>query len=241
MMSDRWTILPLWLATGSVDKSMTLLYRDQGIKEEGPVLAWLLKSKNVKVLVDTGAVSPFRATDPYFTQAPDQTLEAQLGRFETTKGEITMIINTHLHTDHCAGNAYFDNVPCLVQEAEMAYAGNPLRVHKPAYDVQLKGFNFQLLDGDREIAPGLQVILTPGHSPGSQAVLVQTAKGLYVIAGDTIPTFENMEVPDDEPFWPSGLYVDLREYYQSLDRLKGLGGFVLPSHDMKVLNQTEYP
>ena len=52
MMSDQWTILPLWLATGSVDKSMTLLYRDQGIKEEGPVLAWLLKSKNAKVLVD---------------------------------------------------------------------------------------------------------------------------------------------------------------------------------------------
>ena len=57
---------------------------------------------------------------------------------------------------------------------------------------------------------------------------------------DTLPADAD-EVPDDEPFWPSGLYVDLREYYHSLDRLKGLGGFVLPSHDMKVLNQTEYP
>jgi glyoxylase-like metal-dependent hydrolase (beta-lactamase superfamily II) len=168
-------------------------------------------------------------------------MEAQLHHFDTTLAEITLIINTHLHIDHCAGNAYFDPVPCLIQKSEMEYAKNPLPVHKPAYDVQLEGINYQLLDGDQEIAPGLQVILTPGHSPGSQAVLVQTAQGLYVIAGDTIPTYENIKVADDEPFWPSGLYVDLREYYKSLDRLKNLNAHILPSHDMLVLNQQTYP
>jgi N-acyl homoserine lactone hydrolase len=241
MMSDQWTIAPLWLATGGVDRSMTLLYKDQGIKAQGPVLGWLLKSENAKVVVDTGVVGPARTTDPCFAQAPEQTLEAQLARCETTKDEIAMVINTHLHIDHCAGNACFGNVPCLVQEREMEYARNPLPVHKPAYDVQLTGINFRFLEGDREIAPGLRVILTPGHSPGSQAVLVNTTQGLFVIAGDTVPSFENMKVPDDEPFWPGGLYVDLREYYHSLNRLKALGGFILPGHDMMVLDRMQYP
>lgn len=241
MMSDQWIIKPLWLATGSVDRSMTLLYRDQGIKAEGPVLAWLLESKDRQILVDTGAVGLSSATDPCFVQAADQTLEAQLARHGTKKDEITMIINTHLHVDHCSGNAHFGGIPCLVQEIEMEYAKSPLQVHKPAYDVPLTGIDFRLLHGDGEVVPGLRVIHTPGHSPGSQAVLVDTAKGLYVIAGDSIPTFENMEVAADQSFWPSGLYVDLKQYYQSLDRLKGLGGFILPGHDMKVLDRAEYP
>ena len=38
---------------------------------------------------------------------------------------------------------------------------------------------------------------------------METASGLYVIAGDTVPHFENMEVPAGEPFWPTGIYIDL--------------------------------
>jgi N-acyl homoserine lactone hydrolase len=241
MMPDQWTISPLCLGTASVDKSVTLLYRDPGVKEEGPVLAWLLKHENTKILVDTGPFSPEKTMDELFTRTPEQTMEAQLRRFDTSPDEITMIINTHLHTDHCTGNAYFKNVQGLVQTKEIEYAKDPLPVHRPAYDVELEGIEFQLLDGDTEVASGLQVILVPGHSPGSQAVLVHTSQGLYVIAGDNIPCFENMEVPDNEPFWPNGLYVDLNEYYRSLGRLKALGGFILPGHDFSVLNKAVYP
>ena len=55
--------------------------------------------------------------------------------------------------------------------------------------------NLDLLDGDAEITDGIRVIVTPGHSPGSQAVLVDTESGLFVIAGDTIAHYVNMEVP----------------------------------------------
>lgn len=85
------------------------------------------------------------------------------------------------------------------------------------------------------------MMLTPGHSPGSQVVLVRTERGLYIIAGDTIPQFENMAVSDGEPFWPNGMYVDLREYYESLNGLRALGGFILPGHDMLVLRKKSYP
>ena len=240
-MKPEWTIAPLVLGTASVDTSLTLLHRDPGVPLPGAVLAWLLVGENMKILVDTGPFNPARGMDPLFSQTSEQTLEAQLHRFDTSPAEIAMVINTHLHTDHCSGNAYFKNRRFLVQKSEIEYARDPLPVDRPAYAVELEGIDFQLLDGDTDIAPGLQLILTPGHTPGSQSVLVQTSQGLHIIAGDTIPHFANMAVPDNEPFWPSGAYIDLREYYRSLNRLKALRGFILPSHDLLVLKKALYP
>jgi len=44
-----------------------------------------------------------------------------------------------------------------------------------------------------------------------------------------------------EPFWPNGIYVDLSEYYESLDRLKALKGVILPGHDLHVTKKKRYP
>ncbi len=123
----------------------------------------------------------------------------------------------------------------------MEYAKDPLPIHKGAYDMDFSGMKFDYVDGDAEIVSGIKVIFTPGHSPGGQAVLVDTEKGLYILAGDTITHFVNMDVPAGDSFWPNGIYIDLREYYWSLDRLKALGGFILPGHDMLVLDKDLYP
>ncbi len=243
MTPQQWTIAPLILATAIRDKSQSLLHREFGVKMEGAVLAWLLVSGSEKILVDTGACGRVATAEFYkrYSQTPEQTLEAQLTRFDTFPDEISTVINTHLHLDHCSGNVLFKNARFFVQKREMEYARNPVPIHKPVYDVDLSGIKFELLDGDAEVADGVQVILNPGHSPGSQAVLVQTAQGLYIIAGDNIPFFENMRVPENEPFWPNAIYVDLREYYESLNRVKKLGGYILPAHDLLVLQKTVYP
>jgi N-acyl homoserine lactone hydrolase len=242
-MRFNWTISPLLLATSVVDRSQGLLCRDPGTKVENGIFAFLLRNGKEKILVDTGVcgaeMSPRFA--PYFTRTPDQTLEAQLGRFDTSLEEIPLVINTHLHIDHCFGNELCRNARFFVQRKELEYWRRPLRAHRQAYRVELEEGDFDLLDGDREITPGVEVIATPGHSPGSQSVLVQTARGLYVLAGDCIPQFENMEVRDGEPFWPSGIYVNLHEYYESLDRLRSLGGVILPGHDLRIMERGTYP
>ncbi len=243
MRRDQWTIAPLVLAIGVVERSLTIFHRDHGIKKEGPVVAWLLTNGERKILVDTGIFGPTDASDRIgaFSRTPEQRMEVQLNRFSTSPKEIDLVINTHLHSDHCGGNGYFPGARFLLQKREMEYAKHPLPATGPEYDVEIKESSFELLDGDAEIAPGIRTILTPGHTLGSQAVLVDTASGLYVIAGDTVPHFENMEVPVDEPFWPTGIYIDLRELYESLHRLKSLGGFILPGHDMLVLKKNIYP
>jgi N-acyl homoserine lactone hydrolase len=243
MTHDKWTISPLLLATAGVDRSQGLLYRDVGVKIESGVFAFLLNNGESKVLVDSGACGITEAPQfsRYFERTPEQTLEAQLARFGTSPDEISIIINTHLHIDHCAGNILCTQARWFVQKKEMEYWRAPLRVHRQAYKVELPEAGFYLLDGDTEVLPGIRVMFSPGHSPGSQSVLVDTSKGLYILAGDTIPHFANMDVRDDEPFWPNGIYVNLHEYYETLDRLKSLKGTVLPGHDLFVLQKSQYP
>ncbi len=243
MAHGTWTISPLLLATAEVDRSQSLLYRDVGVKMDSGVLAFLLSDGESKVLVDSGVCGVTETAQflRYFNRTPEQTLEAQLARHDTSVDEIGVVINTHLHIDHCAGNIFCTKARWLVQKREMEYWKNPLRVHRQAYKIELMETGFDLLEGDAEVLPGIQVLFSPGHSPGSQCVLVETSEGPYVLAGDSIPHYANMNVRDDEPFWPNGIYVNLNEYYETLDRLKGLGGKILPGHDLLVLQKNHYP
>ncbi len=242
MIPDQWTIAPLILGTALRDRSQWILLGTIGVTYESAILGWLLLNGNEKILVDTGlGALDTPGVKGLFNRTDQQSIDRQLSRFDTSPQEIRLVINTHLHADHGGGNSYLKHATFLVQKTEMEYAQDPLPVHKPAYDVDLGSISFELLDGDTQITRGLRVILTPGHSPGSQAVVVETRRGPYVVAGDTITHFEHMSVPDDDPFLPGSFYVDLREYYQSLSRLKNLRACILPGHDLLVLNKSTYP
>ena len=74
-----------------------------------------------------------------------------------------------------------------VQQRELDYARSPLKIQKNAYNKDLVfKTEYIALNGSAEIADGISVVPTPGHSPGSQSVIVNTAKGPYIIVGDLI-------------------------------------------------------
>ncbi len=242
-MQESWVIAPLILGSAVRDKSQSILCRDYGVKAEGPILAWLLMKGQEKMLVDTGVFGPVARpeVESRYDGTPDRKMEPQLRRFNTRPEEISLVILTHLHLDHAAGAGYFKKARFIVQKKEMEYASKPLPIHRGAYNMDYSKMSFEYVDGDAEIVPGISVILTPGHSPGGQAVVIDTAKGPCILAGDTITNFENMDVPAGDSFWPNGIYTDLEAQYKSLDRLRDLGGFILPGHDMKVLEREVYP
>jgi N-acyl homoserine lactone hydrolase len=247
---NNWNIAPLILGKGPRDKSFFTYLKDPGVEIEIGMLAWLVFNEDQKIIVDTGPSLPSKTAKFHkpFTQTSEQTLEAQLKRFNTSFDEIKIVINSHLHWDHCYGNSLFKKARFYVQKREVEYARDPLPTSAQMYEARqegivppFEGIDFEFLEGDVDLIPGIRVMLTPGHTPGIQAVCVQTRRGMYIIAGDTIPLFENLNVPDNDPFIPSGNFVELKEYFTSLDRIKALGGTILPGHDPKVMEKSEYP
>ena len=89
----------------------------------------------------------------------------------------------------------------------------------------------QTTDGD-EIAPGISVMSTPGHTFGGQSVVVRTSRGRVVIAGDVCFTYRNLE--EDRP---AGFNCDLVQCFRSLEKIRATADVVLPGHDLRMLEE----
>jgi N-acyl homoserine lactone hydrolase len=94
---------------------------------------------------------------------------------------VSAVINTHLHFDHCGGNRRFAGTATYVQRLELEAAVEPDYLVEWA---RFEGESYVEVDGDAELFPGVSVLFTPGHTPGHQAVLVETGDGLVVLGGD---------------------------------------------------------
>ncbi|MDA0302138.1 MAG: MBL fold metallo-hydrolase [Chloroflexi bacterium] len=118
-------------------------------------------------------------------------VEARLAAIGVRPEEITRIVLTHAHWDHSLNLAYFPNAEVFINADEYEYSQQP---HPgdwatPAYigDMINRAKKItKLRDGD-ELEPGVRVMAVPGHSPGSQAVLVESAEGIVGLVGDALP------------------------------------------------------
>jgi glyoxylase-like metal-dependent hydrolase (beta-lactamase superfamily II) len=145
------------------------------------VFAFAVRTSGGIVLVDTGIGPAHELIDRLY--APARYSVAAHG---IAIPDVVAIVNTHLHFDHCGGNALFARVPAYVQSDEYTAALEP-GYTVPAW-VAFEGARFQMLGGDAEISPGVRVIATSGHTPGHQSVLVDCDDGAVVIAGQAVET-----------------------------------------------------
>jgi glyoxylase-like metal-dependent hydrolase (beta-lactamase superfamily II) len=232
------------------DLSLLTARHNMGMRLDVPCLAWLILGGARPVLVDTGPPDQefcaryHRPTE----QNPGEKLPALLGALGVDPASIETVVWTHLHWDHCFNAECLPRARFFVQEAELRYAVVPLPVDRPAYEALTPGLTppwmacyhrMAVVRGDVELMPGIQLLHTPGHTPGSQSVAVETGRGLWLIAGDTVPTYANWHTGGEK--LPSGLAQDLYVYYNTLDKLKKLGSDILPGHDAKVLEHKVYP
>lgn len=230
-----------------------IYFKDRSGKSHSmPLIMFVLRSGDRTVIVDTGGPSDeglIRSRIPFGYVVEDQErIENALARLGVQADDVDLVVNTHLHWDHCSNNDVFRNAEFLVQRAELGYAAAPCPLDFGAYGIH-EGSNppfaqsldrVRPVDGASEIASGLGVLPLPGHSPGSQGVRVDTGEGTFVITGDCVDTLDNWDNRGAEVPLPSGRYTDLPALYSSLVHLKGTGWTPLPSHDHAVVDKGSY-
>jgi len=230
-----WTITMLDTGTQTNDKGFMTYLTDMGQRIEIPVTVALVEG-SAKILVDTSFLSVERTWEirrRKIVRSPAQELVAALASAGARPEEIAIVIHTHLHYDHAGNNRLFPNARFYVQREELRYALAPTSFDASAYFAphlgitpDYLGTRFELLDGDTQIADGVRVITTPGHTPGHQSVLVNTSGGRYCIAGDAVMWHENLEKRI-----PPGIHTSMIECMASLERITREAEHVLPSHE----------
>ncbi len=199
---------------------------------------WCLRGERETVIVDAG-VRPDLAREKNLN-GYENPVEV-LSRVGVKAEEVRHLVLTHIHWDHSSGVGLFPNAIVYVQEEEFHFAIKDPIATRPvfaatadqkskAYIASLEGTKrLALLKGDREILPGIECLLAPGHTVALQAVAVNTAKGTAIVGSDCAHTFRNYR--ED---WPSCLIVDLVGWMKSYDKLKKKASspdLLFPGHD----------
>jgi N-acyl homoserine lactone hydrolase len=151
-----------------------------------------------RVLVDGGFPAKY-AADPAAASAedglgafgevlvlgPSNLPEAQLALCGVTPAQIDLMIQTHTHIDHVGALAAFPEAPMVIAAAERALA-------RPLYWGTVRPLDwpdrrYVVLEGDREIGPGFEVLQAPGHAPGQLALMLRLPQtGPVLLTSDAI-------------------------------------------------------
>lgn len=248
-----YTIYPI--KTGefkAAEKSNFTYQTDPGVKLVAPIIMYLIKGPDRVILVDTGGSDEEWAAKHHHGLVRTEAMHPLEGlkKLGVDAKDVDTVVNTHLHWDHCFNNDLFPNAKIYVQKRELEYAVDPLPMHWVYYESAhlnltppwFKTYKRTVaLDGDFTLFPGIELVTLPGHSPGFQGVLVNTAKGRGLIASDCCALFENWTGNQTHKHIPSGIHVRLDEYYATFSKMEKICDFILPGHDPKAFDQTVYP
>jgi N-acyl homoserine lactone hydrolase len=182
-----------------------------------PVHGFVLKHPRAgAILVDTGVGWPTELVKEW--RVVNRHAADALAEHGLSPADVRIVINSHLHFDHCGQNAIFKHAPFYVQRAELARARRQEKTTSEWFD--FAGARFELLDGDAEIAEGVRVVATPGHTVGHQSVLVDGPDGSAVMIGDAAYTSEIYRDAEkaDLSRW-GGQHSDRRAWTRSLRKL----------------------
>lgn len=231
--------------TSSVAK--VLLDTDWDKRIERNCYIWVVQGEEKTVVIDCG-VRPARAEQRNLRGyvSPAEVLR----RIGIDVACVEHLVITHIHRDHVGGIELFPRAKVYVQRKEFDFWTMDPIAMRPSFAresdpvaVQALGAlrgseRLILVDGDREILPGIKLLLTPGHTPALQSVAVATAKGLAVLTSDCAHIHRTFEMD-----MPSSMICDLPEWMRSLTKLRkivdGNLDMLFPGHDVAM--RLNYP
>ncbi len=237
---------------GPFKSSMAFVLWNEGWDEqiERNYYIWAIKGRRGWTIVDTGTG---------LSQASQRQLAGYvnpvnvLGRIGIDGSNVDNVILTHLHFDHAGGMEMFPEAfpkaTFYVQKKEFDFwVRNPTARRKPFQTIADVNANetiaamekrkrLVIVNGDRKIAPGLELLLAPGHTVGLQAVAVNTIRGTAIVASDCAHIARSFR--ED---LPSCLITDMVAWLATYDKLRARASsidLIFPGHDAKMLS--DYP
>ena len=229
----EYLIHPLVVGANETDQGIMTYLKGYGKRIWIPSYVFYLEGGSQKILVDTGLeqfMVPPEVEEKYGVKV--QEFEDALANFGLTADAIDVIIHTHLHNDHCENDYKCTRARVYVQKREYDFFKAPHPVDHRYFPDLLDQNEVVLVDGDAEITPGISVLLTPGHTPGGQSVLINTRQGQALITGFCC---NEQNFPASGPFCPPGVHLNLVEAYESCRRVTELKpDILLPLHDFGI-------
>lgn len=166
----------------------------------------LARTGEKNILIETGSGNKLSEKMVKIYGQPAELL-GNLNAVGVSPDEVDIVINTHLHFDHCGWNTIrqagkivptFPTAKYYVQEAEWKHAHENQRDSvsylTENYDPLIESGQMQLLCGDQEIVPGISVQVFPGHTRDMQAVIIQSGGKTACYISDLIPTSAHLDV-----------------------------------------------
>ena len=159
--------------------------------ERMPVYVHVIDHPDARVLVDTGMTELHPAVadmDPRLRPLSKQDFDV---------AAIDIVVNTHLHFDHCGGNHLFAGKPIYVQRRELDDARSEDDYTIREW-VEAPGVRYVPVDGELELLPELRLVPAPGHTRGMQVVVIETGGRRVVVGGDVAVWFGELDEPHTE-------------------------------------------
>lgn len=163
-----------------------------------PIVCYLVQTDDdTHILIDSGLPEVMPEGESEFENGHD--VIEQLASIGLKPDDIDTVISTHYDGDHAGRHAAFTKAQYVVQRMHhLDAASNPrFAAIRPQWDQPVD--RIQLVDGDTELLPGLELIETSGHVPGHQSVLLRLPKaGAILLTIDAVPFSEGFthDAPD---------------------------------------------
>ncbi|OFV98278.1 MAG: hypothetical protein A3F68_03480 [Acidobacteria bacterium RIFCSPLOWO2_12_FULL_54_10] len=170
----------------------------------------LVRTGNRTILIDTGQGNKFndKFRDRYAIEQPS-TLMDNLLSHGVRPGDVTDVINCHLHFDHAGWNTVRDGnilIPGFPNARYWSQRGEWERARQyesqrdqasfaPDDFLPLDEPHWELIEGEKSVIPGIEIFPVPGHSPYTQAVLIRAGEQKIAFLGDLIPTVHHVPYP----------------------------------------------
>ena len=213
------------------------------------VYIWLIRGPKENILVDCGgSAETLDRLGSEFSSKDVASPEEGLSKFGLNCTDIDMVIITQLHPDHIEFSNKYSNAKFIIQKDELEFGLNPHKTFEFAYVKEwYKDLNFEVIEGDTDIVPGVKTLFTPGHSPGGQSVVVNTNKGRYIIAGfcsvhhNFYPPKETQEAIGYSVIPPAVHLSSIEVYKNTLKLVQMFGTHVLLLHEQSLMKIQKIP